>query len=85
MCHIGLVGLVSGLREPVWVQVLYHKDKVLVLEDRDSVLLLLLAKVLEHSNLHHLILGYGHLQINPKFTRLASMNVVRSWYVRLND
>ena len=27
--------------------------------------------VLEHSNLHHFILGYGHLKTNTKFTRLA--------------
>ena len=26
-----------------------------------------MAKVLKHSNLHHLILGYGHLQINPVY------------------
>ena len=25
------------LGEPVWVQILYHKDKVQVLEDRDSI------------------------------------------------
>ena len=30
------------------------------------------------TNLHHLIRGYGHLQTNTKFTRLASMNVVRA-------
>ena len=39
--------------------------------DGNNVLLGDEAKVLEHSDRHHLILGYGHLEINPKVYKVS--------------